>query len=194
MLYEKNIEDIEDNNNIINNDVYLNDDWIKEFKTIDKNYQEFYLDDLTNIKLTIIYIDRNNEIIKTKQEKIYLNETNYISREELIKILKINAFLENIKYTLLSILKCNIDIQPTEVKHFLNIEINDYYERFVTPIKNIDTILFNKSIYMFSDLNELIVVFHEKCEKENKPHNITKRIYIQSKQNNHKRTIRNNNS
>ena len=187
MLYEENKEE-----NIINSDLYLNDDWIIEFKTIDKNYQEFYLDDLTTIKLTIIYIDKNNEIIKTKQEKLFLNEVNYISREELIKILKKNAFLENIKYNLLSILKCNIDIQPNEVKHFLNIEINDFYERFVIPIKNIDTILFNKSIYMFSDLNELIIVFHEKCEKENKPHNITKRIYIQSKPNNHKKTIKNN--
>ena len=187
MLYEENKEE-----NIINSDLYLNDDWIIEFKKIDKNYQEFYLDDLTTIKLTIIYIDKNNEIIKTKQENLFLNEVNYISREELIKILKKNAFLENIKYNLLSILKCNIDIQPNEIKHFLNIEINDFYERFVIPIKNIDTILFNKSIYMFSDLNELIIVFHEKCEKEKKIHNITKRIYIQSKPNNHKKTIKNN--
>ncbi len=168
----------------INND-FLNDDWIKEFKKIDKDYQDYYLDNLIILKISYVYIDKNNDIVKVKNDKIVLNEYNVLSKEELIKILKRNTINDNIKYTLLSILKYNIDLEPNEIKNFINeceMNIDDNYldiERFLKPITFFDNIIFKKSISMFQDLNELIIVFHEDCIKEKKTkHNITKRVLI----------------
>ena len=50
----------------------LNDDWIVNFEKTDKLYQDFYKDDLYYINLKIIYINRNNEIEKVKQESFLM--------------------------------------------------------------------------------------------------------------------------
>ena len=115
----KKIELDYEDNNVINNE-YLNDDWIKEFKKMDRDYQDYYLDNIIILKISYVYIDKNNDIIKLKNDKIVLNEYNVLSKEELIKILKRNTLNDNIKYTLLSILKYNIDLEPSEIKHFIN--------------------------------------------------------------------------
>ena len=69
----------------------LNDDWIVNFEKTDKLYQDFYKDDLYYINLKIIYINRNNEIEKVKQESFLMSSPNCISREEILGILKRNS-------------------------------------------------------------------------------------------------------
>lgn len=164
-------------------DNHLDDDWIKEFKEIDKQYENYYLDDNEKIRVTYVYIDGENEIIRTKQEHILLRDVNIISREEIIGILKRNSIIDEIKYTVLSILKINIDLDPNGINRFINEE--DYFTeikgRIMTPIKHIDTITFERTIKLFKDLNEIIFVFHEKINKLDvvrNSNNVTKRIYV----------------
>jgi len=89
---------------------------------------------------------------------------------------------------LLSILKYNIVLEPDEVKLYLN---NANGEDYLSIMKNIDGVVFNKSINMFHDLNDLILIFYEKSLELKKPNanNTTKKIYLRSLSSN-KKTIR----
>jgi hypothetical protein len=165
----------------------LDTKWIEEFENIDDNYKEFYREDVTYIRLNCVYVNKDNDIEKMKEETILLKEVNYISREELIEILKKNHKIMDKKYNVLSILKCNIDIEPTDVQDFLKNKYDE--EKFITVVKNIDTIPLEKTISMFHDLNEIIVLFYEKDLTEKKL-NLTKRIYINATQRRRKKTYR----
>lgn len=165
----------------------LDESWIKDFEENDKNYEIFYSDNIYYVKLHCIYIDKLSNIENVKEGKIFLNEPNFLSREEMLGLLKKYSYQNDIKYSVMSILKYNIDIEPLDIKNFLNTKnTNDY--SFLTPIKNIDSIPFNKTISMFHDLNNIFIIFYEK----DKTHMITrehmtKKVYLS---NSHKKTIK----
>ena len=171
----------------------LNDDWIKTFEKTDKLYQDFYKDDLYYIHLKFCYVNRTNEIEKIKTESFLMSKKNYITREEMLYIIKNSNSVMERRYSLLSILKYNITLEPDEIKNFIySNESNEY--NFLKPINNIDAISFEKTINMFQDLNELVFVYYEKL-KETKElnklnsNNSTKRVYLTHSAN--KKTIKN---
>jgi hypothetical protein len=169
--------------------------WIEEFEKIDNNYKTFYAEDILNIKFQYVYVNKENNIDKVKKETVLLKTPNYISREELIGILKKNNKSNNASYTVLSILKYNIDIDPSDVVYYIknNIKQCEQYE-FLKLIKNIDAIPLNKSISMFQDLNDIIIIFYEKSINDKNDdrgaRNHTKRIYIKTIRANKRRTYR----
>jgi hypothetical protein len=170
----------------------LDEAWMNEFEKTDKLFQDFYLDDIYYTDIHFIYINTSNDIEKIKEEQFLLKTPNYISREDIIGLLKRNTNLNNKKYSILSILKCNITLKPEEIKEFLkSSNPTDYLENFLKPIKNFDDIIFEKSINMFQDLNDLLFIFYEKSDEEIKrtANNATKKIYLNNKSN-HKKTIR----
>jgi hypothetical protein len=165
----------------------LDDDWIKNFENTDNLYKDFYKDDLYYISLKVIYLNRENQIDKLKQETFLMSNPNIISREEILDILKRNSIDNEKRYTLISILKYNINLDTDEVKNYL--QNNNNNSNYLSVIKNIDTIYFDKSITMFHDLNEIILIFYEKSNEiriENS-NNLTKKIYLK---NNNKKTIK----
>ena len=166
----------------------LDDEWINEFNKTDKLYQDFYKDDLYYINLRVIYINRENEIDKIKHESYLMNNPNKISSEEIIKILKKNSIDNDRRYTLLSILKYNINLDPEEIQIYLR---NGENKKYLSIIKNIDTITFERTINMFHDLNDLILMFYEKSQELKKPdsNSLTKKIYFRSL-NTNKKTIK----
>ncbi len=154
---------------------FLNDDWIKEFEKKNELYQDFYKDDLYYINLKIIYINKNYEIEKMKNEIFFMSKPNCISREEMIKILKNNEMENEKKYSILSILKYTIDLEEEDITNFLN-NTSDFV--FLSINKNIDTIKFEKTINMFKDLNDLIIIFNEQSKKIDKStNNFTKKNF-----------------
>ena len=165
----------------------LDDDWINKFEETDKLYKDFYKEDLYYINLQIIYINRENEIEKLKQESFLMSKPNFISNVEVLEILKKHSIDNDKRYTLLSILKYNISLEPEEIKSYLN---NGENNEYLSIIKNIDAITFQKSINMFHDLNDLILIFYEKSLELKKPdaNNTTKKVYLRSLTN--KKTIR----
>lgn len=170
----------------------LDEDWMNEFEKTDKLFQDFYLDDIYYTDIHFIYINTNNDIEKIKEEQFLLKTPNYISREDIIGLLKKNTNLNNKKYSILSILKCNITLKPEEIKGFLkSSNPTDYLDNFLKPIKNFDDIIFEKSINMFQDLNDLLFIFYEKSHEEIKRslNNVTKKVYLNNKTK-HKNTIR----
>lgn len=153
----------------------LHDDWINEFEKTDKLYKDFYKDDLYYINLRVIYVNRENEIDKVKHETFLLSNKNIISEEELLGILKKNSMDNERRYSLLTILRYNIILEPDDVKNYL---LNNQNQHYLSVIKNIDNVMFQKSISMFHDLNDIIVIFYEKLMENN--NNNTKKIYIKT--------------
>lgn len=170
----------------------LDTKWIEEFESVDNNYKTFYTEDIQHIKFHYVYVNKENNIDKVKEETFLLRTPNYISREELIGILKKNNKLSDTNYTVLSILKYNIDIEPADVAHYIknNVEQDDAYD-FLKSVKNIDAIPLNRSISMFQDLNDITIIFYEKSINDDRNmHNYTKRIYIKTIRANKRRTYR----
>jgi len=166
----------------------LDDEWINNFEKNDRLYQDFYKDDLYYVNLRSIYINRSNEIDKISHESFLLTIPNKITREEILEILKKSSIDNEMRYTLLSILRYNINLEPDEVKNYLKNEVTDEY---LSVIKNIDAVTFEKSINMFQDLNDLILIFYEKSKEINKinTNNSTKKIYLRDSITN-KKTIK----
>ena len=153
------------------------DSWIKEFEKKEELYQDFYADDIFFTKLHFVYVDRENAIEKITEENFLMSVKNQIERHELIQILKRITMVDGNKYSLLSILKCNIQITQDNVKNFLSSSnLSDFYDDFVIPVKNIDTIYFEKSINMFQDLTDVFFILYK--EANNYSQNTTKRVYI----------------
>ena len=117
--------DDENNNNENNENNKLDDDWINNFEKTDELYQDFYKDDLYYINLKFFYINKFSEIEKIKNEIFYMSMPNYISREEIIGILKHTAKDNDIHYSLLSILKYTIHLEPEDVKKLINKSLKD---------------------------------------------------------------------
>jgi hypothetical protein len=153
------------------------------------------MDELVNVYY--IYIDKTKELVKYKKEIIILTKQNTISREELIHILKKNNFIDNIKYSVMSILKFNYGMD-------YNNYILDAPNSFFTTIKHIDNIFFeNNEKIVYKDLNDLYIFYYENPNinrnnnntnninntKNNNKNNNTKKILFHPTSK-HKKTIK----
>ena len=161
-------------------DEELDESWIKKFEEIDNDYKIFYTEDISFIKLHYIYVNINNEIEKITQDKIILQNPGVLLKEELLGIIKDQTFLNGLKYSLLSILKFDINLEPNHLNTFLKNKNKNMGNYFLQSIKNLGSIYFEKSIAMFHDINDIIIIFHKKNIKERL---FTKKIYINSKPN-----------
>ena len=165
----------------------LDSTWITEFENLDKEYKNYYTEELSFIRIHSIYVNKENNIEKLKEEKIFLKEPGILQKEELLSIIKHNSFFNEIKYSLLSILKFNINLEPIHLKTFLRNKNANVGDKFLTSIKNLDTIKFDKSITLFHDINEVFILFNKKKIKSmdnfDKQYvfNRTKKIYINPK-------------
>jgi hypothetical protein len=156
-------------------DEILDDSWINEFAKSDKLYQEFYKDDVYYTDVHFVYVSKNNEIVTVKQEPFLFNNKNYITREELVGLIKRNSIVDSTRYSVMSILKYNITLEPDDIKSFVLGQEDNY----LTPIKNIDTIKFDKTIHMLQDINDLLIILYEKPTTNT--NNSTRKVYLHTK-------------
>ena len=177
---------LENNDSNITNE--LDDDWLHCFDKVDDLYKDFYKDNVYYVDIKILYVNRQNEIEKIKESPFLMSTPNCICREEILEILKKCSLEDDRKYSLLSILRYNILLEPDEVKQYLH---NHSDKNYLNIIKNIDAVYFGKTISMFQDLNDIILIFYEKSNelKEIDPNRCTKRIYLRSL-NGKKKTIK----
>ena len=167
----------------------LDASWLHEFQKIDKNGISYYKpENLLFTKIHYIYVNGNQEITNLCEEKYLFKRPNVMLKEDLIGLIKRNSVVNCKKYSLLSILKYNINIEPHNFNNFFKSKkpTNNNSDSFLQSIKNIDDIFFDKSIAMFHDLNDLIIIFLDKSTKtidrtnsnQIDKHNTTKRVYI----------------
>jgi hypothetical protein len=154
----------------------LDTDWIEEFESLDDKYKIFYKENIADIKCSYVYVNKDNELDGCKEETIILKQPNNISREEIIEIIKKNSCFIDKSYSVLSILKYNFDVDPSDINHYMK----ENEPSFLTLVKNIDNIPLNKTIQMFQELNEIIIIFYEKTN-HHKNINLTKKIFIHNK-------------
>lgn len=158
-------------------DEKLDDTWIKKFAESDKLYLDFYKDDVYYTDIHFVYVNKKNEIVKINQESFLFNNKNYISRDELVGLIKRNSIVDSTRYSIMSILKYNITLEPNDIKRFVCGE--DDETSYMIPVSNIDTIKYDKTINMFQDLNDLLIVLYEKPASN--PNNSTRKIYLHAK-------------
>ena len=173
----------------------LDTTWINDFEALEKDYNSYYNEDLAFIYINYVYINNKNEIINISKDKYLFNKPGILSREELVGLIKHNTIHNTVKYSLLSLLKYNIDFEPIHLKTFLRSKDKHIGINYLKSISNIDTIVFEKSISLFHDINNLFIIFIDKSSSTNlylvKPRQMTKRVYIHGWTNSQKRTKRN---
>jgi hypothetical protein len=166
----------------------IDSSWLEEFENLDKEYKDYYTEELAAIKIHCIYINKNNELEHVIEDKIILKTPGLLSKEEIISIIKHGSICNQMKYSLLYILKYNINLDPIYLKTFLRSKtsLKDIGSSFLKSVKNIDSIKFDKSISMFHDLNDLLIIFYDKDKDINNDkltngyNNRTKKVYINS--------------
>jgi hypothetical protein len=178
----------------------LDTTWINEFEALEKDYNSYYNEDLTFININYVYVNNKNEIINISKEKYLFKKPGILTRDELVGLIKHNTVHNSVKYSLLSLLKYNIDFEPIQLKTFLRSKDKYIGSNYLKSIANIDTIVFEKSISLFHDINNLFIIFIDKSETQTnsstnlsliKPRQMTKRVYIHGWINSQKRTKRN---
>ena len=182
----------------------LDESWIKNFEKNDKQYEDFYKDNIYYVTINIIYVNKENNIEKINNEVFLMKNPNIISREEIIGIIKRNLTSNDehsdreSNYSFLSMFKYNFYLNPEEMNIFLKTkDFDSYNSQFFTSLKDVDTIIFEKTINMFQDLNTLFIIFYEKdknnIKNTNSPinkNNHTKKIYLRTCNQKNKRTLR----
>jgi hypothetical protein len=184
-----------DKNNETEEFLELDDKWIQDFEKNDKMYQDFYLEDVYYTDIHCVYVDRYNNIEKMTEESFLMSNKNEINRDEITQILKRSTTRDNKKYSLLDVLKCNITLKPEDINVFISSSadnVDDYFSKFVTPVSQVtnNSITFEKTINMFQDLNDLLIILYE-CP----PNSFSKtRRRHQNSSSTNKKTLKNNNS
>jgi len=163
--------------------------WMDSFEKTEMEYAKYYLDDVRSIKLTNVYINKDYNVETWQEEIFILKDKNKLQKEELLGILKKASFLRGKKHSLLSMFQYNVSLEPENVTAYL--KRNDIENQFVSIIKNIDDIYWKKTISMFHELNQLMLVFVDVCHNEHSlsSKTLTKKIFISALQ--RKKTRRN---
>lgn len=137
----------------------LDNSWINNYETLEKDYFFFYKEQVDNINLYFIYINNNNEINLITQENVSISKK--LEKKFIYKIIKKKKYNNGINYKLISLLKYNILLEPENIKNFLNNEFNENNNIFLIPIYKIEDIEFEDTITLFKDLNSLFFVFFD---------------------------------
>jgi hypothetical protein len=159
----------------------IDSSWLEELENLDKEYKDYYTEELTVVKIHCIYVNKDNEIEKLLEEKLILKTPGLLSKEEIVSLIKHNMVCNEIKYSLLYILKFNINLDPIYLKTFIKNKdkLSNIGNQFLQSVKNIDTIKFDKSISMFHDLNDLLIIFYNKSSNVSDHNRLgTRKIYI----------------
>jgi hypothetical protein len=177
--YDKEDEEDEEDDEEIDKDIDFS--WINEFETVDKEYKDYYTEDLTVIKTHCIYVNKNNEIDRVLEDTLLLKTPGLLSKEEIVSLIKHNMICNQVKYSLLYILKYNINLDPIYLKTFIKSKdpLSVIGSNYLSSVKNIDDVKFDKSISMFHDLNEVLIIFYNKGPIITDHNRLeTRRIYI----------------
>ena len=162
----------------ITRDVLLDTEWIQIFEQTDNVYSMFYKDDNEFVNVNYVFVNKHNEIERVKNEKIILPEKNKIPSDALVNMITAN---KPKNFSFYFMLKYNITIEPDDVKYLASRSYN-----YLTQIKKIQDICFERTITMFQDLNELTIFFVENAPTRAK----TSKIRLYNKYKRHNTTMK----
>jgi len=161
-----------------NEDEELDNSWVDEFKEKEEDYDDFYKEKPTSIKLFFLYVNESNKIDFFKEESYLLDDKATLPKLNLMHIIKNKKNLSDKHYRLISLMKFNITIEPQDISHMLELE-NEYGSVFLTSEKNIEDIKFEDTICILQDINALYFIFYldEKKKRDTKRIIFSKKIH-----------------
>jgi hypothetical protein len=142
-------------------DEIIDTSWLDEFKKNEQVYRDFYTEPVNSITLFFLYINPQNELEHVHTDRCLLTEPGVLKREVIIAYIKSYELLFAIKYKLRTLLRYNINLEPTEINDFVNKATPAHTQRFFSPEKYLNDIHYEPSIHMFQDLNALYFLFYE---------------------------------
>ena len=162
----------------------LDTSWIDDYEDIEKKYEMFYKENIASINVIMIYVNDKLEIEKISQRDLDLNTYNVVSKDEILELINTNSSVGDIKYSLLSLLTYNINLAHSDLKQFLESDLETSNNgEFLHSLTSLQDIKLSPSIQLFQDINSLVVVYYEKTNKSSNKtkHNTTKKVYINTK-------------
>ena len=149
---------------------------IDKIKKAEQVYNDFYKEPVSSIAIYLLYVSKANELQHVQTSRCLLAENGLLKREIIISFIKRYQHKCAIKYKLLSLLRYNIDLEPTEINDFLEEDIVFNDNRFITSEKYLNDVIYKETINMFQDLNALYFIFYE--EPQNSAHQLTRRVIL----------------
>jgi len=159
----------------------LSTDWVDDFEIEDKDYKQFYKEQVKSIQVYYLYVNRQQELFHIKKQKIDVYNSK-LEKEALIELIKKYRDYQNKTYVPLSILKYNITLEPLYIQEFIS---NPEDFKYIQAESSIETINWFDSIVFLQEVNSLYIVFREKWKTKG---NGTKKIYIKSQKLNRTKT------
>ena len=182
-------------------------DFITNYHNNYENNKFFYTETIDTINIFALYIDKANEVIEIRRDKITLTN-NILAKERLITLIKSKNNIDNVDFKINHIMKYNITIEQKNIAKFIlhNPHLdNDNYQdndNYLTNIKTLDDIHYNDSIHIFKDLNALYLIYkikeqnlnpitnHDKNPITNHDKN-TRKVYIHDIKSRNRKTKKN---
>ena len=187
-------------------DTDIDNSWVDSYKAREYNYNEFYNEKVTSIKVFSLYIDTANTVVNVRQALYPLTHDSTISREQLIALIKEKQLAKHdsikhdsikhdgikhdsikhdsikhdiIKYKFFSLVRYNINLLPEEIPAFIKGSPNIHdtnATRFLIPETYIRDIHFTDTISIFQDLNALYIIFKEVPNKNRIANKFTQKL------------------
>jgi len=171
-------DDDDDDDDDGEEDVELDCEWINKFEKDDNEYEDLYTTDVCHIKIHFIYVNKSDEVERIQTDRVVFKNPNIIYKEEITEILKSQMKKDYGKgYMLSYMLKYNFDLKPCDVRNYLssssshpNSSPHSLTSPYLTELKSIDDIAWNKTISMFQhrDMNDIFIFFKFGTEREKK--------------------------
>lgn len=138
--------------------------WVNELSETINQYKDFYKEQCLKINVYYLYISKTNELIRIKKERLELQ--NGICKGEIISL---KNELKN--YTIESVSKFNIEIEPQEIVNGVffkeTLESSDL-SRYFTSYNRLQDIHFNDTVNFLQRVNTLFVLLKESIKEKNK--------------------------
>ena len=151
--------------------VDLDISWVEKHERLLNIYENYQREHMDSIKICYIYVNLQSEIEKVICEHENLTHCHAhcnISKERVLQLVQNKKLLNNLKYTIDSILAYNVSIEPENIQKYVNSEI---VEPFLKIYPIVDEIIVHPSIFIFHEVNCIYFLFKQ---NEIKPKSILK--------------------
>jgi len=160
--------------------------WVNELERICALSQNAMREHAVEIPVTILYVNRKNELESTLHDNIILSKDDenktMATREMLLKkMCQHKKTGVNSKYVCKELLLFHVSIEPEQMLHFANGGVSESH-RFFRTFPVTDSIEIEPSIFVFHQINQLYFLFQEvvslkSCLKKSS-HDSTKRVRL----------------
>ena len=162
----------------------LDTTWINEIEKKHSQLELLELVDIETIKIDILYTSANNNIECIKTIDYCLNKPNFVSKEEIISIIKDNNTYKDNSYILGSILHYNVTINNDNVESFVNSE-HEHISSFnkFSSSSMINDIILEPSIHILYDINSIVIFMKSSSKHLGNSNNTTRRVFYKPSSN-----------